>query len=87
MVRLIVDTPGGTYPVHIGSGALKELKPTLARLEPTGAVVVTDANVRPWAQAVVKTVKSARFKPMLYVVPASERSKSLTSLASLLAFM
>lgn len=87
MVRLIVDTPGGTYPVHIGSGALKELKPTLARLEPTSAVVVTDANVRPWAQAVLKAVKSSRLKPLLYVVPASERSKSLASLGAMLAFM
>jgi 3-dehydroquinate synthase len=87
MVRLIVDTPGGTYPVHIGAGALKVLKPTLARLEPTGVVVVTDANVRPWAQAVAKTLKSSRLKPLIYVVPASERSKSLSALGGLLAFM
>ncbi|HLZ95287.1 MAG TPA: 3-dehydroquinate synthase [Candidatus Dormibacteraeota bacterium] len=87
MVRLIVDTPGGTYPVHIGSGALKVLKPTLARLDPTGVVIVTDTNVRPWAQAVAKAVKSARLRPLVYTVPASERSKSLTALGNLLAFM
>jgi 3-dehydroquinate synthase len=87
VVRLIVDTPGGTYPVHIGSGALKVLKPTLARLEPTGAVIVTDSNVRPLAQAVAKTMKSGRLKPFIYTVPPSERSKSLTSLGHLLAFM
>ena len=44
MVRLIVDTPGGTYPVHIGQGALKELKPTMARLEPTSVVIITDSR-------------------------------------------
>src|SRR5579863_6298050 len=87
MVRLIVDTPGGTYPVHIGAGALKVLKPTLARLEPTGAVIVTDTNVRPLAQAVAKAVKSARVKPLVYTVAASERSKSLSTLGNLLAFM
>jgi 3-dehydroquinate synthase len=87
VVRLIVDTPGGTYPVHIGSGAMKVLKPTLARLEPTGVVIVTDTNVRPWARAVAKTLKSARLKPVTYVVPAAERSKSLTALGDLLAFM
>ncbi len=86
-MRLIVDTPGGTYPVHIGAGALKELKPTLARLEPTGVVIVTDTNVRPLAQAVARALKSARLKPLTYVVPASERSKSLTALGDLLAFM
>ncbi len=86
-MRLIVDTSGGTYPVHIGRGALKELKPTLARLDPTGVVIVADENVRGWAQLVAKTVKSARLKPAVHVVPASERSKSLTALAGLLAFM
>src|SRR5581483_11664930 len=80
VVRLIVDTSGGTYPVHIGRGALKELKPTLARLDPTGVVIVADENVRGWAQLVAKTVKSARLKPAVHVVPASERSKSLTAL-------
>jgi 3-dehydroquinate synthase len=87
MVRLIVDTPGGTYPVHIGAGALNVLKPTVARLEPTGVVVVADANVRPWAQAVAKSLKGSRLKPLTYIVPASERSKSLSSLGGLLAFM
>ena len=87
MVRLIVDTPGGTYPVHIGRGALKELKPTMARLDPTAAVIVTDTNVRPWAQTVAKALKSTRVKSFTYVAPASERSKSLASLGELLAFM
>ncbi len=86
-MRLIVDTSGGTYPVHIGRGALKELKPTLTRLDPTGVVIVADENVRGWAQLVAKTVKSARLKPAVHIVPASERSKSLTALGGLLAFM
>ena len=87
MVRLIVDTPGGTYPVHIGAGALKVLKPTIERMDPTGVVIVTDANVRPWGKTVAKILRSSRLKPLTYVVPASERSKSLTALGGLLAFM
>jgi 3-dehydroquinate synthase len=86
-VRLIVDTSGGTYPVHIGNGALKELKPTLARLDPSGIVIVTDTNVTQWAQTVAKLVRSTRLTPSIYVVPASERSKSLTALGGLLAFL
>jgi 3-dehydroquinate synthase len=87
VVRLIVDTPGGTYPVHIGRGAIKELKPTMARLEPTGAVVVTDSNVVPIARSVAKVLKGARIKTWVYAVPAAERSKSLAALGDLLAFM
>ncbi len=87
MARLIVDTPGGTYPVHIGRGVLKELRRTMARLEPTGAVVVADASVRAIAQAAAKHLKAARVKNAIYVVPGGERSKSLAGLAGLLAFL
>ena len=87
MVRLIVDTSDGTYPVHIGKGALKELRPTLTRLDPTGVVIVTDTNVKRWAQSIAKSLKATRFMPSIYVVPASERSKSLTALGGLLAFL
>ncbi|TMC89696.1 MAG: 3-dehydroquinate synthase [Chloroflexi bacterium] len=87
MVRLIVDTPGGTYPVHIGQGALKELKPTMARLEPTSAVIITDSNVLPLAKSVGKLLKSARVKAAIHAVPAAERSKSLAALGNVLAFM
>jgi 3-dehydroquinate synthase len=87
VARLIVDTPGGTYPVHIGRGVLKELRRTMARLEPTGAVVVADAGVRPIANAVAKHLKAARVKNAIYLVPGGERSKSLTGLAGLFAFL
>jgi len=87
LARLIVDTPGGTYPVHIGRGVLKELRRTMARLEPTGAVVIADASVRPIAHAVAKHLKAARVKNAIYVVPGGERSKSLAGLAALLAFL
>ena len=87
MVRLIVDTPGGTYPVHIGRGALKQLRSTMERLEPTGAVVIADRSVRPVAQAVAKHLKSARVKNATYYVPGGETSKTLASLGGALAFL
>ena len=87
MARLIVDTPGGTYPVHIGRGVLKELRRTMARLEPTGAVVIADASVRPIAHAAAKQIKAARVKHGTYVVPGGERSKSLAGLGGVLAFL
>jgi len=87
MARLIVDTPGGTYPVHIGRGVLKELRRTMARLEPTGAVVIADASVRPIAHAAAKQIKAARVKHGIYVVAGGERSKSLAGLGGLLAFL
>ena len=87
MARLIVDTAGGTYPVHIGRGAMKELRRTMARLEPTGAVVIADASVRPVAQTVAKHLKAARVKSSVLVVKGGERSKSLVSLGKVLAFL
>src|SRR5947208_9638141 len=59
----------------------------MARLEPTGAVVVADASVRAIAQAAAKHLKAARVKNAIYVVPGGERSKSLAGLAGLLAFL
>jgi 3-dehydroquinate synthase len=85
MVRLIVDTPGGSYPVHIGRGAMRELRTTVAGLDPTGVVIVTDSNLRPRAKAVARTLK--RFGAAVYVMPARERSKSMSVLSDLLAFM
>src|SRR5436309_5435648 len=59
----------------------------MARLEPTGAVVVADASVRAIAQAAAKHLKAARVKNAIYVVPGGGRSKSLAGLAGLLAFL
>ena len=87
MARLIADTPGGTYPVHIGRGVLKELRSTMRRLEPTGAVVIADRSVRPVAQEVAKQLKSARVRSATYFIDGGERSKSLAGLGAVLAFL
>jgi 3-dehydroquinate synthase len=86
LVRLIVDAARGSYPVVIGTGVHRELRNLVRRLDPSSAVIVTDTNVRPWAHRVAKAVKPSGVKPSIYVVPAGERSKSITALHDVLAF-
>ena len=87
MVRLIIDSPSGGYPVLIGTSLARELRNVVARLDPTGAAIVTDSNVRPWANKVAKTIKRAGLKTAIHAVPASERSKSFAQLDDVLGFL
>jgi len=86
VVRLIVDAARGSYPVIIGTDVHSELRNMVRRLDPSSAVIVTDSNVRPWAHKVAKAVKPTGVKPVIHVVPATERSKSMTALRDVLAF-
>ncbi|HSS95348.1 MAG TPA: iron-containing alcohol dehydrogenase, partial [Candidatus Dormibacteraeota bacterium] len=86
MVRLIVDAARGSYPVIIGTDVHREVRNLVRRLDPSSAVIVTDSNVRPWAQKVAKAIKPTGVKPSIHVVAAGERSKSLTALTDVLAF-
>ncbi|TAN34429.1 3-dehydroquinate synthase [bacterium] len=87
MVRLILDSSMGSYPVLIGSDAHRELRGVITRLDPSAVAIVTDTNVRPWAEKVGKAIKRAGLKTAVHVVPAGERSKSLSQLRDLLAFL
>lgn len=87
MVRLILDSPSGSYPVIIGSNIHRELRGAVARLDPTGVAIVTDSNVRPWAARVAKSIKRAGLKTAIHVIPAGERSKSIHQLHEVLAFL
>ena len=87
MVRLILDSPTGSYPVIIGSNIHRELRGAVARLDPTGVAIVTDTNVRPWAAKVAKSIKRAGLKTAIHVIPAGERSKSISQLHEVLAFL
>lgn len=87
MVRLILDTPSGGYPVLIGTNLHRELRNTIARLDPTGAAIVTDSNVRPWAVKVAKTIKRAGLKTAILSVAPGERAKSLAQLDDVLGFL
>ncbi len=87
MVRLILDSSTGSYPVVIGSNIHRELRSVVSRLDPTGAAIITDSNVRPWAVKVAKSIKRAGLKTAIHVIPAGERSKSIDQLHEVLAFL
>ena len=87
MVRLILDSWSGGYPVLIGTNLQRDLRNVISRLDPTGAAIVTDTNVRPWALKVARAIKRAGLKTGIHVVPASERSKSMSQLHALLDFL
>jgi 3-dehydroquinate synthase len=59
----------------------------VARLDPTGAAIVTDTNVRPWVVKVAKAIKRAGLKTAIHAIPAGERSKSMAQLQSVLSFL
>ncbi len=87
MVRLILDSATGSYPVLIGSNIHRELRSLMSRFDPTGVAIITDANVRPWATRVAKSIKRAGVKTPIHVIPVGERSKSMTQLHEVLAFL
>lgn len=87
MVRLILDSSSGGYPVLIGTNMQRELRDVVTRLGPTGAAIVTDSNVRPYANKVAKAIKRAGLKTAIHSIPAGERSKSMTQLEGVLAFL
>jgi 3-dehydroquinate synthase len=87
VVRLILDSTMGSYPVVIGTNMNRELRSVVARLDPTGVAIITDSNVRPWAAKVAKAVKRAGLTTAIHTVPAGERSKSMTQLDDVLAFL
>jgi 3-dehydroquinate synthase len=87
VVRLILDSSSGGYPVLIGTNMQRELRDVVTRLDPTGAAIITDTNVRPYASRVAKAIKRAGLKTAIHSIPAGERSKSMTQLEDVLAFL
>jgi 3-dehydroquinate synthase len=87
LVRLILDSSSGGYPVLIGTNMHRELRNVITRLDPTGAAIITDSNVRPWALKVAKAIKRAGLKTAIHSIPAGERSKSMAQLESVLNFL
>src|SRR2546428_14099195 len=82
----MVDAARGSFPVIIGTDVRRELRNVVRRLDPSSAVIFTDSNVRPWAHRPAKAIKPSGVKPVVHVVPATERSKSMTELRDVLAF-
>jgi 3-dehydroquinate synthase len=87
VVRLILDSSSGGYPVLIGTDLHRELREGITRLNPTSAAIITDTNVRPWALKVAKAIKRAGHKTGIHAIPASERSKSMAQLQNVLSFL
>lgn len=87
MVRLIIESQSASYPVVIGTGIHRELRAAVARLDPTAAAIVTDANVLPWATKVARSVKRAGVKTPIHVIQPGERSKSMAALGDVLSFL
>lgn len=87
MVRLILDSSTGSYPVVIGSNLQRELRSVITRLDPTGAAIITDSNVRPWAARVAKAIKRAGLRTPIHALPAGERAKSMSHLQEVLSFL
>jgi 3-dehydroquinate synthase len=73
--------------VLIGFNLQRELRNVVSRLDPTGAAIVTDANVRPWANRVAKAIKRAGLKTSIHAVPGGERAKSMRRLEEVLSFL
>ncbi|HEY3085448.1 MAG TPA: 3-dehydroquinate synthase [Candidatus Dormibacteraeota bacterium] len=71
----------------MGSNLQRELRNVVTRLDPTGAAIVTDTNVRPWAVKVAKAIKRAGLKTAIHAIPAGERSKSLSQLETVVSFL
>jgi 3-dehydroquinate synthase len=87
LVRLILDSSSGGYPVLIGTNLHRELRNVITRMDPTSAAIITDTNVRPWATKVAKAIKRAGLKTAIHAIPASERSKSMAQLDAVLSFL
>ena len=87
MVRLILDSSAGGYPVLIGTNLNRELRNVVTRLDPTGAAIVTDRNVRPYALKVAKAIKRAGLNTAVHAIPAGEQSKSIGQLEAVLSFL
>jgi 3-dehydroquinate synthase len=81
-----VELGADSHPVHVGSGILRETGELArsARLKPGNAALITDSTVAGlFADAVIKSLKGAGFKPSLIEFPAGEPSKSSEVLGKL----
>ncbi len=73
-----------SYDVHVTSDDVPGLGAfAAARARPGPALVVTDENVVPHAEAVARSLSAAGFRPAVKAMPAGETTKSLASASAL----
>ncbi|MBN1935068.1 MAG: bifunctional shikimate kinase/3-dehydroquinate synthase, partial [Anaerolineae bacterium] len=84
-ILLPVRHPGGSYPIHIGSGLLNKLGELVRPISKTGAVaVVTNPTVGAlYRDRVLDTLRAAGLSPFFCTMPDGEQYKTLGTLASL----
>jgi 3-dehydroquinate synthase len=85
----IVTTPGGTYPVLVGEGALDALG-AIAR--DTGLegrpFIITDTAVGPlFAERAAAALRQAGYEAAIHAIPAGEQHKNLETLAAVYDFL
>lgn len=83
---LLVEHPGGSYPLWLGAGLLDRVGSAVATLQSQGhrlggrALIVSDDNVEPlYAARLAHSLESAGLAASTYVMRAGESNKHLTS--------
>ncbi len=86
---LTVHLANHQYDILINQGALQQTGKWLETIwKPQKVAVITDSNVAPlYAETVMQQVEKSGFQPVLTVVPAGEKSKSLDQAALLYDFL
>lgn len=86
MTELMVETPGGSYPIKIGAGLLASLGAEVKALLPrvTKLLVLTDETVGSlYGESALGALSAAGLSAELVAVPSGEGSKSLAQLGRL----
>jgi len=86
---LSVHYPGGSYPIFITRGGLRSAGSYLRSRGLRGSVaLITDDNVgATWGDTVWQSLAEHAFKPSLYVFPAGESQKKLSTVEDLVSRM
>ena len=80
MIELTLNTPSGTSTIHCGEGAFSQFAPKIEGRK----FIVTDTNVNKlYSQLIEKTFEGAP----VFVLPAGEKSKTLSKLTCILIAM
>ena len=89
MSRTIEVKTGKPYRIHVGAGLLETAGGLMTAVHAPGRIaVVTDSNVANLHfPALAEVLNSAGFEPLLYVFPAGEASKTLSTYEGILQFL
>jgi 3-dehydroquinate synthase len=85
VTRVEIRGPTYKYPALVGSGLLEEIGKCLRKHLPLKTcALIADGNVAPlFAEPVIRSLASDRFKPILITIPAGEESKTLEQIGTI----